>query len=204
MRKSNKFSSKSLIKKKIVQAVIFCGGFGTRVKKITKKIPKPLYKINGKEFLTYLIENIIRYGIEEILLLCHYKSFLFQKVAKKISNSGLRVRVIHEKYPRGSGGALINAKKYLKKKFYIFNGDTYFDFNYLDLQLSLNNKFVSTIAVLKDTYKKNGQIILDKDKKIIYFNKKAKTRLLNSGVGILDKNILKYFKFLKKKKFYFT
>jgi D-glycero-alpha-D-manno-heptose 1-phosphate guanylyltransferase len=38
------------------QAVIFCGGFGKRLMPITKKIPKPMAKVNGKPFLFHLID----------------------------------------------------------------------------------------------------------------------------------------------------
>jgi len=39
------------------QAVIFCGGLGTRLKNITKNNSKPLLKINNKNFILYLIKN---------------------------------------------------------------------------------------------------------------------------------------------------
>jgi D,D-heptose 1,7-bisphosphate phosphatase len=190
-----------MINKRVTQAVIFCGGFGTRVKKFTRGIPKPLYKINRKSFLEYLILNIKRFGINEILLLCHYKTDLFTKLIKKIKNDDLKIKVVHEKYPRGSGGALINAKKFLKKNFYILNGDTFFDFNYLDLQLSLNKKFLSTIAILYDKNIKKGQIKLNKKKNFLSFDKKINSKFLNTGVAILDKKIFQYFKYFKNKKF---
>ena len=37
------------------QAVIFVGGLGTRLGKITKKIPKPLIKVCKKPFIEHLI-----------------------------------------------------------------------------------------------------------------------------------------------------
>ena len=40
---------------KVSQAVIFVGGLGTRLGKITKKIPKPLIKVNNKPFIEHLI-----------------------------------------------------------------------------------------------------------------------------------------------------
>ena len=36
----------------IEQCLILSGGYGSRLKKITQKIPKPLIKYNNKEFLT--------------------------------------------------------------------------------------------------------------------------------------------------------
>ena len=51
-------------------AVIQAGGKGTRMKSLTKdKIPKPLLKINGKPMIEWQIENIRKYGIQEVVLI---------------------------------------------------------------------------------------------------------------------------------------
>ena len=60
-------------------AAILCGGYGSRLLRYTKKIPKPLLPVSGKPFLYYLIKNIQRYGLINILLFTHYKSNLFYK-----------------------------------------------------------------------------------------------------------------------------
>ena len=57
----------------IKQAVILCGGLGTRLKPITDHVPKPMAEVNGKPFLEYLILQLKDNGIKEILLLTGYK-----------------------------------------------------------------------------------------------------------------------------------
>ena len=57
----------------INQAVILCGGLGTRLKPLTKKLPKPMVQINNKPFLQYLVEQCSQNGIKNFLLLCGYK-----------------------------------------------------------------------------------------------------------------------------------
>ena len=64
---------------KVSQAVIFVGGLGTRLGKITKKIPKPLIKVNNKPFIEHLIYFFSKQGIKEIILLTGYKKNLFKK-----------------------------------------------------------------------------------------------------------------------------
>ena len=41
---------------RINQAVILAGGFGSRLGNITKKIPKPLIKVNGIPFIEYIMK----------------------------------------------------------------------------------------------------------------------------------------------------
>ena len=50
MRRVRKFNQ-------VKQAVFYCGGLGTRLGNITKKIPKPLIKINQKPFIEHLVNN---------------------------------------------------------------------------------------------------------------------------------------------------
>ena len=49
------------------QAVIFVGGLGTRLGAITKRVPKPLIKIDGKPFIDHLIKKLSQNGIEEVI-----------------------------------------------------------------------------------------------------------------------------------------
>ena len=56
----------------INQAVIFAGGLGERLKPFTLTNPKPMYPINGKPFIEYLIEQIKGFGIKDIVILLGY------------------------------------------------------------------------------------------------------------------------------------
>ena len=101
---------------KIDQAVILCGGFGSRLGSLTRKVPKPLLPINKKPFLNYLIEYLIRYDFKKILLLCHYKKnqFLdFKKKISKINKKKINIEIVYEKYKLDTGGAIKNCFKKL-------------------------------------------------------------------------------------------
>ena len=69
---------------KINQAVIFCGGFGKRIQKYTKGRPKPLYKVNNKLFLEYLLFDIARFGIKEIFYYVIIKQVYSEKNLRTI------------------------------------------------------------------------------------------------------------------------
>ena len=104
--------NKTFSKNTINQAVILCGGLGSRLGNITKKTPKPLIKIAGKPFLNYIIDRLVRIRIKKILLLCCYKNEkFFKKYHNKKINKNTYITCIKEKNLLGTGGALINAKK---------------------------------------------------------------------------------------------
>ena len=46
----------------IKQAVILCGGLGTRLKPITDYVPKPMAKVNDKPFLEIANETLASIG----------------------------------------------------------------------------------------------------------------------------------------------
>ena len=118
---------------KINQAIIVCGGYGKRLGKITLKTPKPLIKIKKFTVLDHIIKNLTRFGINRVILLCHYKYEIFKKKYHNHKIFGAKVLCIKEKKLLGSSGALLNAKKKLNKNFMFCNAETFFDINMKDL-----------------------------------------------------------------------
>ena len=57
-----------------MQAVLLAGGFGTRLKPFTLENPKPLYPVQGRPFIDYLLDQIESFGINEVILLLGYKA----------------------------------------------------------------------------------------------------------------------------------
>ena len=157
---------------KISQAVILCGGYGSRLGNLTKKIPKPLLPINQKSFLTYLIEYLDRYKFKKIFLLCHYKNKLFKKfkneLDKKIKKN-IKIEIVNEKQKLDTGGAIKNIYKKLDKNFLSINGDTYFNIN-------LNNFFI------KNKFKKSTNIIVSSNTS----NKSSTSVIFNKSVSIMS------------------
>ena len=87
--------------KKIKQAIIFCGGKGTRLGKVTEIVPKPLIIINSKPFLYYLLRKLENEGVDQVILLTGYLSEKFEKFLSKYSNDfklKIETAYLDEKY----------------------------------------------------------------------------------------------------------
>ena len=166
--------NKTVSKNTIKQAVILCGGIGSRLGNITKKTPKPLIKINNKPFLDYLIYRLSRFRVSKILLLCGYKSEQFFKRYHNITiNNYTKITCFKEKKLYGTGGTLINAKNKLDDIFYLFNGDTYFDADLFHLAEKFNKKKFDVILCFKNLINKRyGSIKINIFKTIKFFNRK--------------------------------
>ena len=194
---------KKLNKKKILQgnsikqAVILCGGLGSRLGRITKVTPKPLLKIGKKPFLDLIINKLIKYRLDKIFLLCSYKSKkFFDKYHNKKINSFTKIICIDEKKLLGTGGALVNAKNKLADYFYLLNGDTYFDGDLLQLNEHFDKKKFDVIVSTKKIYNIRYGAIKEKNNIIQEFHNYSKKERSNINLGtyIVKKKILNNFK----------
>jgi D,D-heptose 1,7-bisphosphate phosphatase len=115
----------------VKQAVVLVGGKGTRLGELAMETPKPLLEIDGgHRFLDYLLENIARQGFSEIVLVAGHLGEQVESRyggAKRIHDAGLCV--IREPTPRGTAGALIEARHLLDPNFLMMNGDAFVDIN---------------------------------------------------------------------------
>jgi D,D-heptose 1,7-bisphosphate phosphatase len=128
------------------QAAVLVGGRGTRLGALTDTTPKPLLPVGGRPFLDWLLDEIARHGIDEILLLAGYAAEQFAPYDGAL-HRGARVAVLREAAPLGTGGALAFARDRLDERFLLLNGDTRFDVNLLGLALHHPPGALATLAL---------------------------------------------------------
>jgi MurNAc alpha-1-phosphate uridylyltransferase len=188
-------------KLKIKQLIILNGGYGKRVKSISKNKPKCLITFNKKPFIYWQLLKYEKAGVEKILLCLGHKNLQIINFLKKVKFKKLKIKIVSEKFPLGTGGAIKNCKKYLDTKFMITYGDSWLD---LDLR-KLINKFNSQkkenliTAIKKENVTPHKANLLIKKNKIIEYNKKSiDFNYVEYGFMILNKKSLNS---VKKNKF---
>jgi len=120
----------------IGQAVILCGGRGTRLGAPTAELPTPLLRVDEAPFLDLLLFELGRHGIRRILLLGgsaagHIAEYAARTPLKP--RFDLAIEIAEEPKPAGSGAALWHARHRLDDWFFLIDGDSWFDINLLDL-----------------------------------------------------------------------
>jgi len=112
--------------------IIILAGGKTDLPGKLKNIPKSLIEINGRPLLDYQLELLKKFKMNDIRLALHYKSDeilkYLKKKDKKAKITGKKGKVAGIEYiidPKalGTGGAIRNAAKDLKKDFMVMNGD---------------------------------------------------------------------------------
>ena len=66
-----------------MKVVILAGGFGTRLSEYTRKIPKPMVKINNIPILIYIMKHYSKYGFKDFVIASGYKKSIIKKYFKK-------------------------------------------------------------------------------------------------------------------------
>ena len=121
-----------------MQVAILCGGLGTRLKSVTKNMPKPMVVVLGKPFLYHQLNLLHSQGFNSFLLLAGYGS---QYIIDYFEDSSLKVEYSVELSPLGTGGCLLYAKNKLDDRFLLLNGDSYLDIDYrLPIQYFIQHK----------------------------------------------------------------
>src|SRR5262245_28310894 len=186
-------------KNKDIPVLILAGGLGTRLKRALPNLPKSLALINGRPFLSYLLNQVEPAGFRKVILCTGYRGELIRDQFGD-SYGKLSLTYSHEKKPLGTAGAIRLALPLIKSDlFVVMNGDSYID---IDFDQFLQSHLLEGSMVLK--WQKNasryGSIVLDVYGNIKSFREKAtpKESWVNAGVYIFSTSLLKFLRRGKK------
>ena len=62
-----------------MKAVIFAGGYGTRISEESSVRPKPMVEIGGKPILWHIMKIYSAHGINEFIVCCGYKGYVIKQ-----------------------------------------------------------------------------------------------------------------------------
>jgi NDP-sugar pyrophosphorylase family protein len=142
----------------IEEAMVLCGGYGSRLGEMAENTPKALLSLNGKPIIYHSINLLSRgLGIRKFLLVTGY---LGEKIKDYFKDgSGMNVTIayrddppIHEKgcsSDKSKTQALIEASKYIEGEwFWLFSGDHIFSREFANYANSMNSPCSSEVAMV--------------------------------------------------------
>ena len=77
--------------------IIMAGGKGKRLLPLTKKVPKPMLRLNNKPILEHIIMNAKREGFSKIILSINHLGNVIKKYLKQKKSFGISITYINEK-----------------------------------------------------------------------------------------------------------
>ena len=182
-----------------MQAILLCGGMGTRLRSVVSDRPKPMADICGKPFLQYLLEMLRDKGITEVIFALGYMGEMIEEYFQDGSAFGLKISYSYEEEPLGTGGAIRNAlPKILEEEVLVLNADTYFPMDYQGLyrfhqendgDFSLATRAVPDIS-------RYGAVRRDAAGRILAWNEKLEdggqplAGEINGGIYVMKKSLI--------------
>ena len=133
---------------------LMAGGFGTRLKPLTEKCPKPLLKVGDKPILQLILEDFIRGGFHRFYISTHYLPEMIWDHFGDGSDWGVSIKYIHEEEPLGTGGALgLLPKEEIDRPIIMMNGDLLTTLDYQGLlDFHADQDSIATMCVREYEY----------------------------------------------------
>jgi len=183
------------IKKNIRTAVILCGGKGSRLGELGKKIPKTLVKVQNKPILWYILNVLKRNSFNHFILTLGYRGNMIKKYLKNNKNyNNFNIEAISTGYNTSIAQRIFKIKNRIKSNnFLLLNGDAIFDDN-LNKFYNNNEKKKCDITFLGCSAKLNLGIVGKIKNKIVSFERdidfvSIKKKNYNSFIGYVYSGI---------------
>ncbi len=178
--------------RKVDEAIVLAGGFGTRLRHIVSDVPKPMAPVAGLPFLLYVLERLRAGGVRRVVLSTGYKHECIERFFGE-SYKGMPLVYSRETEPLFTGGAIKKAMECIEgKSVFVLNGDTLFDVDFHRLAEFHCSRAVPLTVALKhmDDTGRYGNVSLGVDARIIGFREKADNLgagWINGGIYVVDK-----------------
>lgn len=175
-----------------METIILAGGFGKRLQSVINDMPKPMADINGRPFLSFLLDYLINQKVKKVLLSVCYKHEVIENYFG-FKYKDIEIEYVLEKEPLGTGGAVREALKCAKNNdVAVINGDTFFDINLLEMfEFHLKKSSILTVAVKQIQNCSRYGAVFIQDNKIKSFEEKSLSTagFINGGIYMLNKAV---------------
>ena len=183
-----------------MQAVILAGGKGTRLQDRLGGRPKPLIEVGGKPLLQRQIETLVEQNFSDILILVNHKKQQIENFIQEHNSFGIRITLVDDGKPKGTGGALLAVLDQLEDVFVIVYGDTLFNVDILRFirYHQAGERPGVTLFVHPNDHPQDSDLIeIDRDNNVLAFHPyphpegSLLQNIVNAAMYVLDKDTIK-------------
>ncbi|MFH1352957.1 MAG: nucleotidyltransferase family protein [bacterium] len=179
--------------------MILAAGKGTRLKSLTREIPKPMLEIGGKPILEHLINLLKKYGVNEIAMNLHHLKDAIKGYFGDGEKFGVRITYSYEEELLGSAGAVKKLEDFFSGTFFVVYGDLFTNADLKKLiEFHRDKSSQATIALYEvENPEECGIVGIDAENRIEKFIEKPApcdvfTNLANAGIYVLEPEIIDF------------
>ena len=175
----------------MMPVVILAGGLATRLRPITEKTPKALVEVAGKPFVFHQLDWLKRQKVDQVVLCVGYLGEMIREQVGTGERWGMKIQYSFDgEKLLGTGGALQKALPLVGKEFFVFYGDSFLPINFSPVkQAFYASGKPAMMTFLKNQGRWDGSNVEARNGKLVAYNKRAPTRLMEHidyGLGILS------------------
>jgi NDP-sugar pyrophosphorylase family protein len=195
-----------------MKALILAAGLGSRLKPLSDNKPKALIEINGTSLIELVINRLIRFGFNQLIINVHHYADDIIKFLNKKNNFGIEIVVSNENdLLLDTGGGLKKAGWFFddEKPFLVHNVDILSNID-LGILYNSHNSLNSLITLAVQTRYSTRYFLFDEEKNLCGWRNEISnetkitrdpsgklTPFAFSGIHIIDPEIFRFMPDLK-------
>ena len=180
-----------------MQAIIMAGGFGTRLRPLTTRIPKPMVPLMNKPIIGHIVSLLKEHGFDDIIVMLFFQPEFIRDYLKDGSEFGVKIRYLQPEVDLGTAGSIKFAGQYIDDSFLVISGDLLTDVNLSKFaSFHRDNKADASILLTKvENPLPFGIVMTDQNHNITQFLEKPSwgevfSDRINSGIYMFERDVL--------------
>ena len=183
-----------------MKGIVLAGGFGTRLRPLTFKLPKPMVPILGRPMMEHIVERLRATGINECISLLYFEPDVIRDYFGDGSKFGMRMEYALSQADWGTAGAVKNAAGRIDDTVLVISGDVLTDFD-LEKAIAFHKERSAEVTIVLKRVRKPlayGIVIANqKTGRIERFLEKPAlgqvfSDTINTGIYIIQPHVLDY------------
>jgi dTDP-glucose pyrophosphorylase len=189
---------------KIDKAVVLAAGRGTRMRELTKDLPKPMIEVRGKPVLQHIVEGLRDAGMRRFVIIVGYRADIVRNFFGDGQHHNVDIEYVTQTVQDGTGRVVNLARN--------FAGDSPFILSYGDILISplnykrlvkLPNDIEAIITVTRgEDVSKGGAVFVNEQMELVDLREKPKpgeptSPWYNAGLYVFRPSIFKFIAKLK-------
>ena len=173
---------------------IMAGGFGTRLRPLTEKKPKPLLNVGNQPILETIISQFSDAGFHNFYISTHYKAEMIRDYFGDGSRWNVKIEYLYEDTPLGTAGSLGLLPDYFTKlPIIMMNADllTKVDFGHL-LDFHDKQDGLATMCIREYDFQVPYGVVNIENQYVASIEEKPIYKFfVNAGIYVLDPKLIK-------------
>ena len=180
-----------------MKAVVMAGGYGTRLRPLTVKLPKPMIPIANRPMLEHIVLLLREHGFDDIIMLTYFFPDTIEEYFG--DGSAFGVKISYRQDPPGglgTAGAVKNVEDLIGGPFLVISGDVITDFDLTRAMDFHNGRDDLATMILTRVHNPLpfGVVITDDNDRVVRFLEKPSwgevfSDTINTGIYILEPEI---------------